>query len=64
MAIKYRCKECGETIYVHGKIGQNSFGIPTPGELIIRVGSRCPKCGHMFQKPDINDIIIKPGKGH
>jgi len=42
------------------KVGQNSYGVPTPSELASWYGGVCPRCGAPLGKPSLNDIIVKP----
>jgi len=58
MPIIYKCGGCGEIIYVFHRVGQDSFGVPTPEELFYKVGSKCPKCGKPFKIPTYEDIVI------
>ncbi len=58
MPIYYVCRKCGEVIYRFTKVGQDSFGVPTPYELRERVSSTCPKCGKYISDPSLDDIVI------
>ncbi len=58
LAVIYVCRGCDEIIYTFNRVGQDSFGLPTPSELRGRVSARCPKCGRGLGAPGINDIII------
>ena len=58
--IVYRCRICGFILHVFVKVGQNSYGIPTPSELSSQFGGICPRCGSMLNTPTLNDIVIKP----
>ncbi len=58
--IVYRCKRCGFILHVFVKVGQNSYGIPTPSELASQYGDQCPYCGRRLERPMLSDIIIKP----
>lgn len=60
MPIVYRCKVCGFILHVFVRVGQNSYGVPTPSELMSQYGGICPRCGHQLEPPTIDDIIIKP----
>lgn len=63
MPIVYKCIKCGETIYAFLRAGQDYYGIPSPSELFIRIGSRCPKCRRELDKViDIAKIDIKVTK--
>ena len=56
MPVVYRCSHCGRVLYVHWRVGQNSYGVPTPSEIIARNGGVCPYCGHRLGRPSIDDI--------
>lgn len=58
MAVLYVCRACDTVVYQFTRVGQDSFGLPTPRELMLRVSSRCPKCGREFRIPSVNDIVI------
>lgn len=58
LAVIYVCRGCDEPLYIFNRVGQDSFGLPTPSELKGRVSSRCPRCGREFNIPSINDVII------
>jgi DNA-directed RNA polymerase subunit RPC12/RpoP len=46
MPVIYRCSHCGTIIYRFLRAGQDYFGLPSPSELLARLGSnRCPVCG-------------------
>ncbi|RUM46541.1 MAG: hypothetical protein DSY37_05090 [Hyperthermus sp.] len=60
MPIVYRCKVCGFIIDVFPYVGYNSYGVPTPSELMSQHGGLCPRCGHRLTKPSLDDIIVKP----
>jgi hypothetical protein len=60
MPIVYRCRRCGFILHVFVKVGQNSYGVPTPSELASQFGGICPRCGAPLGKPSLNDIIVKP----
>ena len=59
MPIVYRCKVCGFILHVFARVGQNSYGVPTPGELISQYGGMCPRCGHQLEPPTPSDIIVE-----
>jgi len=42
------------------RVGQNSYGVPTPSEIRSWYGGICPRCGHELETPTINDIVVKP----
>ncbi|MET1101812.1 MAG: hypothetical protein ABWW69_04975 [Pyrodictiaceae archaeon] len=59
MPIVYRCSNCGYVLHIFVKVGQNSYGVPTPSELANQYGGYCPLCGKPLNiKPTIDDIII------
>ena len=58
MVIMYVCRGCDTIIYQFSRVGQDSFGLPTPQELKGRVSSRCPRCGRELGVPGVNDVII------
>ncbi len=60
MPIVYRCKHCGFILHVFVRVGQNSYGVPTPSELMSQYGGICPRCGHPLEPPTMRDIILKP----
>ena len=60
MPIVYRCGNCGFILHVFVRVGQNSYGVPTPSELMSQYGGICPACGHPLHTPSLDDIVIKP----
>ncbi len=58
MPVIFRCSSCGSVIYVFKRVGQDCFGLPSPTELINRLGGVCPKCGSALSIPKISDIKI------
>ncbi len=54
----YRCSRCGFPLYVFARVGQSSYGLPTPSEVIYMHGGRCPRCGKPLEKPSIKRIRI------
>ena len=59
MPVVFRCKRCGNVLYVYEAVGQDCFGIPTPSELAARLGGKCPHCGRpLIAKPTIDDIKV------
>jgi len=60
LPIVYRCKVCGFLLHVFVRVGQNSYGVPTPSELMSQYGGICPRCGHSLEPPTLDDIIVKP----
>ncbi len=59
MPVIFRCKKCGAVIYVFKRVGQDCFGLPTPTELSLKLGGRCPKCGRIIGAPTLNDVRIE-----
>ena len=59
--IVYRCHRCGFILYVFARVGQDSYGAPTPSELISAYGGMCPRCGAPLRPPSIGDIVVKAG---
>ena len=60
MPVVYRCKHCGFILHVFVRVGQDTYGVPTPRELRSIYGGLCPRCGHRLEPPTLNDIIVKP----
>jgi len=58
LAVMYVCRGCDTVIYHFSRVGQDSFGLPTPQELKGRVSYRCPKCGRELGVPGVDDVII------
>ncbi len=58
MPVIFRCSACGSVIYVFKRVGQDCFGLPSPTELINRLGGVCPNCGNTLSVPKISDIKI------
>ncbi len=56
--IYYVCRSCNVVIYKFVRVGQDSFGLPTPSELRARVSVRCPRCGRELGAPGVNDIFV------
>lgn len=60
MPVVYRCLKCGSVIYMFLRAGQDYYGIPSPSELFIRIGDKCPSCGRNLDKSiDISNIDIR-----
>lgn len=60
MPVIYKCIKCGATIFAFLRAGQDYYGIPSPSELFIRVGNKCPKCGRNLDRHvDLNRVNIK-----
>ena len=61
MPIVYRCSRCGYILHIFVRVGQNSYGVPTPAELANQYGGLCPACNHPLNtKPSIDDVFIDP----
>ncbi|MCS7098836.1 MAG: hypothetical protein RMH84_05385 [Sulfolobales archaeon] len=60
MPVIYRCSSCSYILYEFLKVGQDSYGLPTPSELLARIGSRCPSCGKKLRPPTLEDIKVSP----
>ncbi|HIP66398.1 MAG TPA: hypothetical protein EYH08_07745 [Pyrodictium sp.] len=61
MPVVYRCSNCGYILDIFVKVGQNSYGVPTPSEVAARYGGYCPMCGKPLNtKPRLHDIVIEP----
>ncbi|BES81263.1 hypothetical protein [Pyrodictium abyssi] len=56
MVVVYRCRECGYVLYVHWRMGQSSYGLPTPSEIASWFGGLCPRCGHRLGRPQLDDV--------
>ncbi len=60
MPVVYRCSRCGYILFVFVRVGQNSYGVPTPSELANQYGGVCPMCGKQLNtKPTLRDIKIR-----
>jgi hypothetical protein len=59
MPVVYRCKYCGFILYVFTHVGQDSYGVPTPSEIMSQYGGICPRCGHPLEPPRLHDIVIR-----
>ncbi len=59
MPVIFRCKKCGAVIYVFKRVGQDCFGLPTPTELSLKLGGRCPRCGRIIGVPALDDVRIE-----
>ena len=63
MPIVYRCSRCGFILHVFVKVGQNSYGVPTPSELANQYGGVCPRCGKPLEvKPSLDNIRVFPDR--
>ncbi|GEM_PF-663502 len=59
MPVMYVCGACNFPLSVFVKVGQNSYGVPTPDEVIAQYGGICLKCGFPLRRPGLNDVVIK-----
>ncbi len=60
MPVIYRCGSCNHVLYEFLRVGQDSYGLPTPSELIAKLGSNCPHCGKKLKTPALESIKISP----
>jgi predicted RNA-binding Zn-ribbon protein involved in translation (DUF1610 family) len=59
MPVIYKCAKCGTIIYRFMRAGQDYYGIPSPSELMIRIGSTCPNCGKILNRNiELEHIVI------
>ena len=56
--VVYRCRQCGYILYVFWRVGQNSYGVLTPSEVISMYGGVCPRCGHPLRRPGLQDLSV------
>lgn len=49
MPVIYRCSKCGGVIYSFVRAGQDYYGVPSPSELMVRIGGICPNCGRAIE---------------
>lgn len=59
MPIVYRCGNCGYIFHVFLRVGQNSYGVPTPSELASMYGGVCPRCGKPINTHPDPDLDIE-----
>lgn len=63
MPVVYRCIKCGSIIFAFLRAGQDYYGIPSPSELFVRMGSKCPNCGRDLEKDvEVSRINIRVHK--
>lgn len=63
MPVVYRCIKCGSIIFAFLRAGQDYYGIPSPSELFVRIGSKCPNCGRDLEKDvEVSRINIRVHK--
>uniref|UniRef100_A0A7C5UUP3 Uncharacterized protein n=1 Tax=Ignisphaera aggregans TaxID=334771 RepID=A0A7C5UUP3_9CREN len=63
MPIVYRCNKCNNIVYAFIRAGQDYYGVPSPSELVIRIGGICPNCGKSIEpKMNLNSITITLSK--
>jgi len=60
LPVVYRCGSCNYVLYEFLKVGQDSYGLPTPSELIAKIGDHCPNCGRKLKLPAMENIRISP----
>lgn len=58
MVVVYRCRYCGYILYVHWRVGQNSYGVPMPSEIADMYGGVCPGCGRWLGRPGPGDVYV------
>lgn len=56
--IVYRCKACGSILYIY-RAGTPA-ALPSWSDVARMYGGRCPYCGHVLEKPGLDDIVVKP----
>ena len=56
--VVYRCSRCGYILYIHWRVGQSSYGVPTPSGLSSWYGGVCPRCGHRLGRPGLQDLSV------
>ncbi len=61
MPVVYRCSRCGYPLYVFPRVGWNSYGVPTPSEVIAMYDGVCPACGKPLRKPSPSSIRVLVG---
>jgi len=58
MVVVYKCKSCGYILFVFERVGQSSYGLPTPSELADMLGYHCPRCGRRLGSPSLDDVTV------
>lgn len=62
MALIYKCKNCGYILYDSRHMEKymgTCFGIPTPSEVALWYGGKCPRCGRELNtKPNLKDVVV------
>lgn len=58
MPVIYRCRVCNSELYLFEKVGQDFYGLPTPSELAVKLGGKCPKCRSELKVVGIEDIKL------
>ncbi len=53
MPVVYRCSKCGYVLYTFSRVGQDYYGIPSPSELLAKLGGVCPSCGKPLSRKPI-----------
>jgi len=60
LPVIYKCRRCGHVLFEFLRVGQDSYGLPTPSELIAKIGDSCPKCGSRLRVSGLDDIKVHP----
>ncbi len=58
MPVMYKCSVCGSELYSFEKVGQDFYGLPTPSELAIKLGGKCPKCRSGLKSAGVENIKL------
>ncbi len=58
MPVIYQCKSCNHILFSFERVGQDCYGVPTPMELSIKIGGKCPNCGRKLDIPKLDDILV------
>lgn len=60
MPVVYKCYKCGSIIFIFLRAGQDYYGVPSPSELFVRIGDKCPNCGRQLDRDiEISRIDIQ-----
>ncbi|MCC6014524.1 MAG: hypothetical protein LM564_02325 [Desulfurococcaceae archaeon] len=60
LPVIYKCRNCGHILFEFLMVGQDSYGLPTPSELIAKIGDTCPRCGNKLRISGLEDIKVYP----
>jgi DNA-directed RNA polymerase subunit RPC12/RpoP len=60
LPVIYRCRNCGHVLFEFLVVGQDSYGLPTPSELIAKIGDTCPRCGNKLRISGLEDVKVYP----